>query len=160
MGCSCIKGSYDFVVTEINCDKVLYQDLSVWMEGENYTLPPTYKLDIYDIDNQGTTTTLLQTIDVNTKGITDIAKYVKDGVYEFRVVSCENTYKRWVGIAPKLQCCLDRYLASSEYDEKKYTEADRLLKGVRTTALFNQPAEAIAFYKMAKRLVDKLNCDC
>jgi len=160
--CSCIKGKFDFYINEVNCDKILYQDLSLWMSGDNYKVPNFYEVEIYDLDKDGCATTLIKKIEVCTIGVTDISKLVQlsDGVYELRVKSCQNTYKRWTAIVAKLQCCLDKYLASDEYDVDKYQEADRLLNGARTTASFDQPKESLAFYKKAKKLIDKLNCDC
>ncbi len=159
--CSCIKGKYDFYINEINCDKILYEDLSLWMEGDNYTIPASYEIEIYNLDSAGGNI-LLKKIEVSGLGITDISKLLllKDGVYEIKAVSCQNTYKKWVAIVPKLQCCLDKYLVSDEYDRLKHQEAQRLIDGARTTAMFNQPKKAIEFYKMAKKLIDALKCDC
>ena len=159
--CSCIKGKYDFYINEINCDKILYEDLSLWMEGDNYTIPASYEIEIYNLDSAGSNT-LLKKIEVGGLGITDISRLLslKDGIYEIKTISCQNTYKRWVAIMPKLQCCLDKYLASDEYDKIKHQEAQRLMDGARTTAMFNQPKKAIEFYRMAKKLIDVLKCDC
>lgn len=159
--CSCIKGKYDFYINEINCDKILYEDLSLWMEGGNYTIPTSYEIEIYNLDSAGGNT-LLKKIEVGGLGITDISRllFLKDGIYEIKTISCQNTYKRWVAIMPKLQCCLDKYLASDEYDKTKHQEAQRLMDGARTTAMFNQPKKSIEFYKMAKKLIDVLKCDC
>ena len=158
--CGCIKGKYDFYINEINCDKILYQDLSLWMEGENYVVPDKYEIEVYS--QSGGTKTLIKKIEVNGLGITDISKLLllKDAVYELKVVSCQNTYYRWVAVLPKMQCCLDKYMASEEYDLYKHREAERLLNGARTTALFNQPKQAVEYYKMAKKLIDRLQCDC
>lgn len=159
--CSCIKGKYDFYINEINCDKILYEDLSLWMEGDNYTIPEKYEIEFYNLDSAGESI-LLKKIEVSGLGITDISKLLllKDGVFEIKTVSCQNTYKRWIAIMPKLQCCLDKYLASDEYDKLKHQEAQRLMDGARTTAMFNQPKKAIEFYRMAKKLIDVLKCDC
>lgn len=158
--CSCIKGKFDFYINEINCDKILYQDLSLWMEGENYMTPGKYEIEFYSMS--GGEKELVKKIEVNGLGITDISKLLplKDAVYEIKTVSCQNTYYRWVAILPKLQCCLDKYFASEEYEQTKHQEAQRLLDGTRTTALFNQPKQAVEYYKMAKKLIDRLNCDC
>ncbi len=158
--CGCIKGKYDFYINEINCDKILYQDLSLWMEGENYVVPDTYEVEFYSLS--GGEKTLIKKIEVKGVGITNIADLlpISDAVYEVKTVSCQNTYYKWVAVLPKLQCCLDKYLASDEYDIEKHREAERLLNGTRTTALFNQPNQAVEYYKMAKKLIDRLNCDC
>lgn len=160
--CSCVKGKFEFYINEINCDKILYQDASLWMEGENYTIPSTYEIELYNLDTAGENL-FIGKIQVSGLGITDISKSLslfKDGVYEIKYTSCQNTYKRWVAILPKLQCCLDRYLASEEYDKNKHREAQRLLDGARTTASFNQPKKAVEYYKMAKKMIDALKCDC
>lgn len=159
--CSCIKGQYDFFINEINCDKILYQDNSLWMTGDNYVIPNTYELDILSF-NKDSDATLLKTITVNGLGITDISKSlpIKDGVFQFRLTSCQNTYTKTVAILPKLQCCIDRYLSSEEYDISKHKEAARLMESTRITASFNQPNKAIDFYKMAKKKIDALKCDC
>lgn len=160
--CSCIKGNFNFYINEINCDKILYQDASLWMEGENYTIPSSYELSFYNLDTAAESV-LVGKIQVSGLGITDISKSLpslKDGIYEIETSSCQNTYKKWIAIMPKLQCCLDRYLASEQYDKNKHKEAQRLLDGARTTASFNQPKKAIEFYKMAKKLIDALKCDC
>ena len=157
--CSCIKGNYDFYIDEITCDKILYKDLSLWMEGENYTIPKEYEIEIWDYSDNSK---LIKSINVSGLEVTDISKLLplKDGVYEIKTKSCQNTYKRWVAILPKMQCCLDKYFASENYDKEKHEEAQRLLDGTRTTALFNQPNKSVEYYKMAKKLIDKLNCDC
>ena len=92
--CSCIKGKYDFYINEINCDKILYEDLSLWMEGDNYTIPEKYEIEFYNLDSAGESI-LLKKIEVSGLGITDISKLLllKDGVFEVKTVSCQNTYK-------------------------------------------------------------------
>lgn len=160
--CSCIKGKYDFYINEVNCDKILYQDSSIWMEGENYSIPSTYEISFYNLDTTENGL-LIGKIQVSGLGITDISKSLsslKDGIYEIQTTSCQNTYKKWVAIMPKLQCCLDKYFASEEYDKNKHKEAQRLLDGARVTASFNQPQKAVEYYKMAKKLIDALKCDC
>ncbi len=158
--CSCIKGKFDFYISEIACDKILYQDLSVWMSGENYAIPETYDIEVYSLEDG--VKSLVNKISVSSLGITDISKLlpIYDAVYEIKTISCQNTYIKWAAVLPKLQCCLDKYMASDEYDMYKHREAERLLNGSRTSALFNQPKQAVEYYKMGKSLIDKLNCDC
>ena len=62
--CSCIKGKYDFYINEINCDKILYEDLSLWMEGDNYTIPEKYEIEFYNLDSAGESI-LLKKIEVS-----------------------------------------------------------------------------------------------
>ena len=64
--CGCIKGKYDFYINEINCDKILYQDLSLWMEGENYVVPDTYEVEFYSLS--GGEKTLIKKIEVKGTG--------------------------------------------------------------------------------------------
>lgn len=156
--CSCIKGHFDFYIDDITCDKILFKDLSLWMQGDNYSIPSKFDIDILDAG----TSTHLKTIQVSGLEVTDISKLFsfKDGVYEIHIKSCDNLYKRWVAILPKLQCCLDRYLASDDYEADKHQEAQRLLLGARQTALFNQPKQSLELYKLAKKKIDNLNCDC
>lgn len=156
--CSCIKGHFDFYINEIACDKILYKDLSLWMQGDNYIIPKQYDIDILDAGSGEQ----VKTIQVSGLDVIDISKLFsfKDGIYEIHTSSCDNKYKRWVAILPKLQCCLDRYFASEDYEQDKHEEAQRLLDGARQTALFNQPRESVEFYKLAKKKIDNLNCNC
>lgn len=160
--CSCIKGQYDFFINEVTCDKILYQDNSLWMSGDNYEIPTVYEIEVLDFDKETKDAKLLKKTEVNGLGMTDISKSfsIKDGIYQFKISSCQNTYFKTVAILPKLQCCLDRYLASEDYDQFKHKEAARLLEAVRVTASFDQTSKSIDFYKMAKKKIDSLKCDC
>ena len=153
MACSCIKNNYNFFLSEISCEHILYNDLSVWMEGDNYTTPSTYTVSIgTDADN-------LKDYEVSTRGVTELK--LKDGVYIFKVTSCQNTYTRWRAVTAKLQCCLDIYTVSEQNpDLEKVKEAQRLLEGAKLYAIYNKPTQANDYYKMAKKLIESLNCDC
>lgn len=153
MACSCIKNNYNFFLSEISCQYILYNDLSIWMEGDNYITPSTYIVQI------GTSPDSLKDYEVSTKGVTELS--LKDGVYIFKVTSCQNTYTRWRAVTAKLQCCLDIYLVSEDRpDLEKVKEAQRLLDGAKLYAVYNKPVQANDYYKMAKKLIESLNCDC
>jgi hypothetical protein len=152
MACSCIKNNYNFFLSDISCEYILYNDLSLWMEGDNYTTPSSYKVNIGTDGN-------LKEYEVATKGVTELK--LKDGVYMFQVTSCQNTYTRWRAVTAKLQCCLDTYLVSEDRpDMEKVKEAQRLLDGAKLYAVYNKPAQANEYYKIAKKLIESLNCDC
>lgn len=159
--CACIKGVYDFQVSAPNCDTILYQDLSDWMEGEHYLLDKQYDLQVLRpgakypvvIENVPSGTSLR--LDEDQLGFKII-----DGIYCFTVESCGKTYIRRAGIFPNLECCFKR---------AKIDKPDRLMEISEIELLFQSVHRAIELQdvQLAKHtlnVVEKqlrnLKCDC
>lgn len=153
--CSCIDGKFDFHITEVGCSKNLYTDLSLWVQGDSYVIPDTYQL-IAKNEDSGAEIKLV----VNGHGVTQLPEELKDGVYTFSATTCDKKYKRIKAVTARLQCCLDQYVVSNDFEEGKYMEAQRLLNGVKIMSEFNKLAEVKKLYKMVERLIKNLNCNC
>lgn len=166
--CSCIKGnSFDFVLTHIDCSKMLYEDMSVWMEGHNYVFPDGYDVWISTGGGAG------RRIRVKTLGHTVIdaeslgtSGMLPDGVYCFRAESCTDMMTRYKMNTCRLECCLQEYIyqmVSREAPESEYGDVEqieRLLDIARYNAEVKNPEYAMQVYEEAKTMIEDLNCNC
>jgi hypothetical protein len=164
---ACIKGnSYDFKITQISRDVILYEDMSVWMVGDNYYMPETYEVFISQVGGG-------MKVVVNTKGITRIeGKQVGsavgfiDGTYCFSTVPCGTTFTRYKLLAWGLECCLSEYVyqlvenRSQDHEYEEYEKIERLIGVARYNAEIGNIEMANNVYAEAKTAIEDLNCNC
>lgn len=165
MSCSCIKGNYNFYIQHLGCAKIIYTDLSVWMDDTGYEIPETYTIDI---TLPGRTTAV--SVDVNTKGVTEITpadiglkgSSFPDGIYCFSTTSCDNIYTRYRANTCELECCLDNFLVTiPEYgDYDLVYMMDMHIRAIHTLAERDAVEKAKKQYSIAQKLVKNLNCNC
>lgn len=158
--CSCIKNNYFFYAEAIDRKKILYQDLSEWMEGATYEIPETYEVTVVP-PGQSTgyeLTLLVESTNEITKD--DIGK-IKDGVYCFITTSCGVEYKRSVAIFPYIECCVKQAWATLDVSyADQIREIERYLKLTKINAELNNVKLANSSLKIAKKLLENLKCDC
>lgn len=166
MSCFCIKGVYDFNIKVIDTYTLIYEDLSLWMQDSNYIIPTTYNVKmilpdesyIY-FDANPLNATILRASDLG------LSKF-KDGIYCFLLEALNEEsgacgvekYKN-TGIFPNIRCCIDSaYSTSDKKDDIK--EVDSFLKDAEFSASLGKKEESYTRYVQAKRLLERLNCNC
>lgn len=160
MQCSCIRGNYNFEITKSECSKMIYTDLSQWMDDEGYTVPETYTVVITRPDSKRPTQ-----LEVTTQGVTEISfggSCLPDGVYCFQVESCGVTYTRYKAYTCTAECKVSNVLAELDIDDdhSHLTEITLHLEAIHNFAENGQNKSAEKEYKIVKKLLDRLNCDC
>ena len=159
--CACIKGNYLFSTEAIDSNNLLYTDLSDWMEGENYASPGPYSIMVIPPGKISPVT--IQVDAQTTTKITnaDLGGCLVDGIYCFETFSCGVNYKRFVGIFPKLYCCIKK--ARATLPEKlldKLDEVDREFKSLLVNIELQNSETAKRNYRIITKLLENLNCDC
>lgn len=154
MDCSCIRNNYDFLIKSIECDKILYTDLSDWMDDERYIDPETYTVQIKHPNNSTTSE------EVKAKGETKLSldACLTDGVYCFTTESCGVKYTRHVAIIPSLECSLDKFIASTDDFNKVYT-LKSYIESIKVNARMGKPQKASELFDIAKKELSNINCD-
>lgn len=170
MDCGCIKGEpgYDFQISVIDTKTISYSDLTEWVNDEPYIIPATHIIGVTLPDNTKLNlqtyvgaTTIIKTSDIG------INKF-KDGIYCFRIDpmleesgGCGLEYNKTEGIFPTIECCIQK--AYSTLDDSKFEdiqEVERWINSSKVAASFGQKDKALDNWKIAKKLLNKLNCEC
>lgn len=170
--CFCIKGhSYDFFIKVIDNQTIVYNDLSRWMEESDsaqYILPETHEVlvtlpdsSVHTINVRPQSSTVLTATDLG------ISKFT-DGIYCFSIDpdssesgGCGITQTKSTGIFPNIICCM--FSAYAKLDDTRHDEigiSEQWLKQAINSSELGMEKQALSEYKIAKRLLDKLNCDC
>lgn len=158
--CGCIKNNFSFHAEAIDRKTIIYQDLSDWMEGDSYTLPTMYDVEVVPPgQSSGIILSLLVT---STNKITkDDLGRILDGIYCFKVESCGKKYIRSVAIFPYIECCVKQAWASLDVSyADQIREIERYLKLTKINAELNNVKLANSNLKIAKKLLENLKCDC
>lgn len=171
--CFCIKGSsetggYDFHVQVIDKETIVYNDLSRWVEDDRHIIPTEHQIlittpdsSIYPVNVTPRATTVIKASDLG------ISKF-KDGIYCFTIDGdntesggCGVTRTKTTGIFPNIECCL--FAAYSKLDDDRYEdvhEVEMWLNSAKSSSELGMEKAALSEYKIAKRKLNKLNCDC
>lgn len=158
MSCSCIRGVYDFHAKAVDTEKIVYKDLSDWMDEDNYLYPEKYT--VY-VTPPGTSKKQQLELFVNsTNNIQSFGK-LKDGIYCFETTSCGVTYKKSVALFPNLECCLKQAWATlGEESIPKIEDIESFKKMAEINAEFNNVKAAAYNLDIAQKLLRNLKCDC
>lgn len=98
MACSCLKNNYNINVYHRG-DAVIYEDQSLWMEEEGYTIPDTYDVNLYYPETSEPT---LLSLRVKEQNILELENIV-DGIYCFETMSCTILYKSFKALLPEAE---------------------------------------------------------
>lgn len=169
MSCACIKGIYDFRVEACDTNRLLYTDLSEWMKDEPYIIPKYHRIYVtppgqkkeYEVLVEPLSTTV---IDAGQIGM----KKLQDGIYCFTVKpldessgGCGKEYIKSTGIFPNLECCIAQ--AHATLDDDKYEDikdVEKMLTMSKVSVDLGKVKSAQDTFKIAKKLLDRLKCDC
>lgn len=166
--CSCIRGEhYDFRVESCEKTRFFYTDLSLWMTDEPYVIPESYVVKIIPPGKSEGIAVNVKPLSTTTINASDLgANTLEDGVYCFSVEQdtqpgCGKSYKRSKALFPKIQCCLDK--AFSKESDAKYDglkDVEKYLEFAKNESELGNSKKAAENYKIAKKKLDRLNCDC
>lgn len=168
MDCSCIRGSgtkFDFYLELLDCDTLVFTDLSNWMEEDYYVVPDEWTMTIKfpsgttkDIKFKPKGTTIITASDL---GIPCIL----DGIYCFSTFSCGNTYYRNEALLCSLECKLDtliHQLDISLYNyDKNLAFAQKIsvyINSIKTNARIGKTQLANKYFDITSRELEKVEC--
>lgn len=170
MSCFCLKGSFDFYIKSLDPQTIIYNDISEWMDDEVHSIPEYYVIDVrfpnsslISIKVRPLTSTVIRASDIG------ISKF-KDGIYCFIIDplsdesgGCGTPYTKSWAITPNLRCCLDQGFSTLSGDEEKYDrlkEVEKWLTCSIESSSLGQEIQSKKEYEIARKLLDKLNCEC
>lgn len=177
MVCGCIAGRFDFTFGVRGEDHFIYQDLSVWEEGEGYQIPPYYTVrvksptakDYKDIQVRTGGSFLIDKAELGVTGC------IPDGVYCFRVesgvdcssVGCGLQYDAYRMLTTLIECRLMKsqvyYMdGKGEIPSEKSGSLDLIdmkIESSKFQAEIGNFSMAQDEYKVANKMLDILNCE-
>ena len=160
MGCSCIRGNFNFYAKAIDKNTIIYQDLSDWMVEPGYEYPQEYVVNLTPPASSKSIAITIKVGQLNRLSSSEIGP-LKDGVYCFKVESCGKKYTRSIAIFPKLECCIKQLWAtldSSRYDD--IIEIQNHLKLVSINTELSNIQTANRELNITKKLLENIKCDC
>lgn len=171
--CFCIKGraGYDIKVEAIDPYTISYTDYSIWVDEPPYIIPtrmlismetPSGALqELYVSPNRNT---IIRSTDIGLGG-----KF-KDGIYTFKLDplsdqsgACGIERGKCIALLPNIRCCLMKAFAEVDPDDDEYdkvNEVERWVKMSENSASLGKAEQSKKEYKIAKKLLDKINCNC
>lgn len=162
MECSCIKGDsgYNFHVEALDKKTIVYTDLSLWVDDDNYKLPDKYLVVI--TPPASTTGYEIEMLVGSTNRLTDDELgYIRDGIYCFTVDICGVKATRSRAIFPHLECCVKQAWATLGIERQEEIEKiENHLKLAKINAELNNVQTATKELKIAKILLENIKCDC
>lgn len=159
--CSCIKKNFNFHFEALNTKTALFQDFSDWMSGEHYVKPERYTVEIKLPNRKGFKKKEVDALSFNKITSEDFgySSCLPDGVYTFKTESCGNVYTRYKAITPDLECRVQCMLAKG-IDPLKVATLSAQIKSIHYNAELDKIIEADKLYKLVKREIDLIECDC
>ena len=157
--CSCINGKFDFTICHNDCSKIVYSDLSDWMEEEYYTLPETYPATV--THPLGNTTTInfkpKQSTVFTAKEFTGIDSNIPDGIYCITVENCGITYTKSFAILCDQRSRMNE-LYLEEGNEEDLVRLERYHKYIEANAMFGNKDIAKSYFDISKKILDRISC--
>lgn len=168
MECSCIRGSgqrFNFYLELLDCDTIVFTDLSNWMEEDYYTIPESYPMTV---TLPGGTT---KEINFKPKGTTIITDKdlgcILDGIYCFTTESCGYTYSRNRAIACSLECKRETLVQSLDINGNLHNY-NRNLELIKTIDVYLDSFKANAeagkinlatkYFNILQKELEKIEC--
>ena len=166
--CNCLRGSgaFRFTFEPLDCKNFVYEDFSDWMEDDHYVVPEEYTVMVSLPGQKHPATISVRTgvknkiTSKNLQGREGLC--LPDGVYCFTFDSCGKKYQRHVGIACRLQCCLDQAVAklTTDDDWEVVSEIRNWIDSFHANADQGKLKHAQKAYVVADKLLKQLNCPC
>jgi hypothetical protein len=168
MNCACIRGTgrkFDFYLELLDCDTLVFTDLSNWMEEDYYVVPEEYPMEIkfpngtkktVNFKPQGATVFTSESLGV---------PCLFDGIYCFTVESCGYTYSRNDAIVCSLECKLDTLVhqmdTSLVYGKESLSKIERItvyIDSFKSNARLGKINKATKLYKILSRELEGIDC--
>lgn len=167
MECACIRGTgskFDFYLDLLDCDTLVFTDLSNWMTEEYYNIPDQHPMTITLPDGtkvevmfkpQGST--IFRSSDL---GIGCLL----DGIYCFSTYSCGYTYSRNEALLCSLECKLDTLISqidTSVYGKSGIDKAKTLsmyLESCKTNARLGKIDRATKLFNIVAKELEGVDC--
>lgn len=163
MDCNCIKKNYDFTLQSLSTKKLSYQDFSDWMVGDQYIKPDTYTIQIKTPNSLKTTDVEVNSTGVNILTSEDLGggdgNCIPEGVYCFTVETCGNKATRYTGVTADLECRI-ACMISRDVDPILIAKLQTQIKSIHYSLGLDMTIEANKIYKVVKREIDLIECDC
>lgn len=157
MSCSCIAKHYSVTIKSTDCKTLVYEDNSTWMTGNTFDGIPQ-EMDV-EIETPGGHTSTVKVNPNKSNHLSSIEIFgdtskrcLKDGIYCFRVNSCDLPYKISLTYTCNAQCKIDTILAKAKtyYDKEEAYRLQRMLDTLKSASEKGQ-------INTAKNLLDILN---
>ena len=168
MECACIRGTgskFDFYLDLLDCDTVVFTDLSNWMTEDYYNIPDEHPMTITfpdgtkkDVMFKPQGSTIFRSSDLQ------IGCFL-DGVYCFSTYSCGYTYSRNEALLCSLECKLDTLISqldiSTVYGKASLEKAKTLstyLESVKTNARLSKIDRATKLFHIVSKELEGVDC--
>lgn len=164
MGCSCLKNDFNLNVYTEDCDTIILEDHSIWMDDFGYSKPE--KLDLVMVYPNGTEKEI--TINPNTRNVLksqemNLGECFEDGVYFFKTNSCEVPYTITRLISCQAQREIDVLkteltIHSSDEEWNNLWKAEGYLEIAKTSAIYNQFEKSQSAIDLLYDHLQSINC--
>jgi hypothetical protein len=160
--CGCIKGDFDFLFYPHSCDKLIFEDLSTWVEDER---PESYFLSITLPDQDVPTALEVRAVGSNlitSDKFGDKPNCFLDGIYELSVDNCGTIYTKKKAITCQLDCKLSKLISEASTD-RDFSRAEKLrfyIDAIHRNVELGKSQAATDFFNLASRELECINCVC
>ena len=168
MNCACIRGTgqkFDFYLDLLDCDTLVFTDLSNWMEEDYYEIPEEYPMTITfpngskkTVNFKPKSSTIFRSSDLG-------VGCILDGIYCFSVESCGYEYHRNDGIVCSLECKLATLSGQIDislvYGKDLLERVERLstyMDAFKTCARQGKINKATSLFKILARELASVDC--
>jgi len=160
---SCIQDQeFNFVIDHRD-DYFIYTDRSSWISSTKLAPESTYELEIINGTKSNKFTV--------PKNLSTIIKYTElpvncdlpcnfDGVYTFKVVTCQNTqeFERYEAILENVLCAYDQLIYKDDWENAKLIM--KYIEYVKSYSRRNMLEYSSKYYELLMKTIKKLNCNC
>lgn len=161
--CSCIKKNFDFQFDAIDTKIILFQDLSDWMQEDHYIKPEYYTIQIKQPHSKKFYEKKVDAVSYNKITSEDIglsgSLCLPEGIYTIKTESCGNVFMRYKALTPDLECRLSCALLQG-VDPLTVAKLEEQIKSIHYNVERDRAIEASKIYKIVKREIDLLDCNC
>lgn len=169
MECSCIRRSstkFDFLLELLDCDTIVFTDLSNWMTEDYYVIPDKWPMTIKfpngtkkEVFFNPTTSTIFKSSDLNLPTFLD-------GIYCFSTESCGYDYTRNEAILCSIECKLDTLIhtlnLNTNYNKNSSLEQIKnisvWINSIRTNARSGKINQATKWFNLVSAELERVEC--
>lgn len=163
MECSCIRRTstkFDFLLELLDCDTLVFTDLSNWMDEDYYVIPDTWPMTIkfpngkkVEVSFKPQQSTIYKPTDLG-------VSCLLDGIYCFSTESCGYDYIRNEAILCSLECKLDTLTNTieSNNDVELVKTMTVYMNCIRTNARVGKIQKATKYFNLVSNELEKVDC--
>lgn len=159
MTCYCIDaGNWDFELTDHGCKKLLYTDLSVWVNKGSYETPDEFEIEL---QYPGTEEWVKKVIKRDTATPIHEGSCAPDGIYGIRITVCQgDVFTKHVAVMCRLKCRFECLLLKDPTRVDRLSDLQLFIAAAEAEARQNNATESNRYYMVAKSILDRYECDC